>query len=79
MKIRERVRLPVSISLLKPKEKQVEEMLILQIADKTNPQAGPMTVASLETLYREKNVFKRKSEEGRIRSGLSHSINGMEP
>jgi uncharacterized protein YkuJ len=51
--------------LVKTKEKQVEEMLILQIADKTNPQAGPITVPPLKP-YAEKRMFlkdRKKKEE----------------
>ena len=46
------------------KGKQVEEMLILQIADKTNPQAGPMTVKSLKP-YTEKRLYSK----GRVKKG----------
>jgi len=53
--------------LVKTKGKQVEEMLILQIADKTNPLAGPMTAAPLKPytekrLYSKEKVIKRKLE-----------------
>jgi hypothetical protein len=44
---------------VKTRGKQVEEMLILQIADKTNPQAGPMTVAPLKP-YTEKRLYSKK-------------------
>jgi hypothetical protein len=50
--------------LFKPKGKQVEEMLILQIADKTNPQAGPMTAVPLKP-YTEKRLYSK----GRVRKG----------
>ncbi len=43
---------------LKTKEKQVEEMLILQIADKTNPQAGLMTVPPLKP-YTERKMYSK--------------------
>jgi hypothetical protein len=45
--------------LVKTKGKQVEEMLILQIADKMNPQAGPMTAAPLKP-YTEKRLYSKK-------------------
>jgi hypothetical protein len=45
--------------LVKTKGKKVEEMLILQIADKTNPQAGPMTAAPLKP-YTEKRLYSKK-------------------
>jgi len=50
--------------LIKTKEKQVEEMLILQIADKTNLQAGPMSVAPLKP-YTEKRLYSK----GKIKKG----------
>ncbi len=50
---------------IKSKEKQVEEMLILQIADRTNPQAGPIIAPPLKP-YAEKRLYSkgkvRKSE-----------------
>jgi hypothetical protein len=45
-------------------KKQVEEMLIIQIAEKTNPQAGPMMVPPLK-LYDEKGVHIR----GKLKKG----------
>jgi hypothetical protein len=50
--------------LVKTKGKQIEEMLILQIADRTNPQAGPMTVTSLKP-YTEKRVYSK----GKVKRG----------
>ncbi len=44
--------------LIKSKEKQVEEMLILQIADRTNPQAGPMIAPPLKP-YTEKRLYSK--------------------
>ncbi len=49
---------------VKTKGKQVEEMLILQIADKMNPQAGPMTAASLKP-YTEKRLYSK----GKVKKG----------
>ena len=49
---------------IKTKGKQVEEMLILQIADKTNPQAGPMTAAPLKP-YTEKRLYSK----GKVKRG----------
>ncbi|OGQ09669.1 MAG: hypothetical protein A2026_01240 [Deltaproteobacteria bacterium RBG_19FT_COMBO_46_12] len=52
--------------LIRTKGKQVEEMLILQIADKTNPQAGPMTVTPLKP-YTEKRLYsKEKVKKGEL-------------
>lgn len=50
--------------LVKTKGKQVEEMLILQVADKTNPQAGPMTVPPLKP-YTEKRLYSK----GKVKKG----------
>jgi hypothetical protein len=50
--------------LVKEKNKQIEEMLILQIADKTNPQAGPMTAPPLKA-YTEKRLYS----EGKVKEG----------
>jgi hypothetical protein len=44
--------------LVKTNENRVEEMLILQIADKTNPQAGPMTAPPLKP-YTEKRLYSK--------------------
>jgi hypothetical protein len=43
---------------IKEKDKRIEEILILQIADRTNPQAGPITAPSLRP-YREENMYLR--------------------
>ena len=50
--------------LIKTKEKQVEEMFILQVADKTNPQAGPMTMPPLKP-YTEKRLYSK----GKVKKG----------
>lgn len=53
---------------IKEKNKQVEEMLIIQLADKTNPEAGPMTVPPLKP-YSEKRMYlkgKTKKKEVEI-------------
>jgi hypothetical protein len=50
------------------KGKQVEEMLILQIADKTNPQAGPMTAAPLKPYAEERMYSKGRFEKGSLDS-----------
>jgi len=43
---------------IKAKNKQAEDILIVQIADKTNPQAGPMTIPPLKPLT-EKRLFSK--------------------
>ena len=50
--------------LIKGGDKQVEEMLIVQIADKTNPQAEPMTAPPLKP-YTEKRMYSK----GKIKKG----------
>ena len=51
---------------VKEKNKRVEEMFILQIADKTNPQAGPMVVPPLKP-YAEKRMYMRdKIKKGEL-------------
>ncbi len=52
--------------LVKSREKKVEEMLIIQIADRTNPQAAPMTTTPLKP-YTEKRLYsKGKVKKGEI-------------
>ena len=46
--------------------KQLEEMLILQIADKTNPQASPMAVPSLKPYTEERMYQKGKRKMGEL-------------
>ena len=52
--------------LVKTKGKQVEEMLILQIADKTNPQAGPMTIPPLKPYVEERMYRRDKVTKGEL-------------
>jgi hypothetical protein len=47
---------------IKEKKNQVEEMFIIQIADRTNPQAGPMTVPPLKP-YTEKRMYVRGQQK----------------
>jgi len=49
---------------VKSKEKKVEEMLILQVADRTNPQAGPMAAPPLKP-YTEKRLYSK----GKVKKG----------
>ena len=44
--------------LIKEQKKQVEDLLILQIAEKTNPQAEPMTAPPLKPSSEERMYFK---------------------
>ncbi len=53
--------------LTKTKGKQIEEMLILQVADRTGPSVEPMTVATLRP-YTEKRMFlKDRVRRGELR------------
>jgi hypothetical protein len=48
---------------IKAKGKQIEEMFILQIADKTNPRAEPMTVPPLKPNTEERLYSKGKAKQ----------------
>jgi hypothetical protein len=52
--------------LVKTKGKQVEEMLLLQIADKTNPQAGPVTIPPLKPYVEERMYRRDKVTKGEL-------------
>jgi hypothetical protein len=52
--------------LIKTKEKQIEEMLIVEIADRTNPQAGPMTVPPLKPYHEKRMYLKDKFKKGEL-------------
>ncbi len=52
--------------LIKEKRRQIEEMLIIQIADKTNPQAGPMVVPALKPYAEETMYLKGKVKKGEV-------------
>jgi hypothetical protein len=50
--------------LIKERKKQVEELLVVQIADRTNPNSGPITVSLLKP-YTEKRMYvKDKMTKG---------------
>jgi hypothetical protein len=53
-----------SYFFIKEKENGIEEMLIVQIADRTNPQAAPMTAPPLKP-YTEKRMYAK----GKIKRG----------
>jgi uncharacterized protein YkuJ len=50
----------------KERDRQIEEMLILQIADRTNPEAGPITVPSLKPYGEENMYLKDKIVRGEV-------------
>ena len=47
-------------------KKQVEEMMIIQVADKTNPQAGPMTVPPLKPYTDKRMYMKGKTKKKEV-------------
>ena len=51
---------------IKEKAKQVEQMVIVQIADKTNPMAGPMTVPPLKSDTDKRLYLKSSQKKGRV-------------
>jgi hypothetical protein len=53
-----------SYFLIRQKEKQVEEMFIVQIADRTNPQAEPMNALPLRPDSEKKMYLKDKIKKG---------------
>ncbi len=55
-----------ALFLVREAGKQVEEMLVVQIAEKTNPQAGPMVVPPLKP-YSEKKMYQK----GKVKKGES--------
>ena len=60
---------------IKEKDKQVEEMLILQIADKTNPQAEPIIAPPLKPYAEERVYQKNKMVKGNL--GVDYLIQLM--
>jgi hypothetical protein len=52
--------------LIKEKNKQVEEMLILQIADRTNPQAEPIQAPSLKPYTEKRMYLKDRKKRGNL-------------
>jgi len=53
--------------LVKAKEKEVEEMLIVEIADKTDPQTGPMTIPPLKPFTEKRMYLKDRIKRGELR------------
>jgi len=53
--------------LVKAKEKEVEEMLIVEIADKTDPQAGPITTPPLKPFTERRMYVKDRIKKGELR------------
>jgi hypothetical protein len=51
---------------VQPQGKQVEDMLILQISDKTNPQAAPMTLPLIKPYTEKRSYVKEKIKKGEL-------------
>ena len=51
---------------IKEKDKHIEEMFILQIADRTNPQAGPISTSPLRSYGEDKMYLKDKIRRGEV-------------
>jgi uncharacterized protein YkuJ len=54
--------------LIKEENKQVEEMLILQIGDRTNPQAEPIQTPSLKPYTEKRMYLKNRKKKGDLES-----------
>ena len=64
---------------IKEKDRQIEEMFILQIADRTNPEAGPITAPSLKP-YAEQNMYsKDKIRRGEVEGDYLIQIMAWNP
>ena len=63
----------------KEKDKQVEEMLIVQIADRTNPKAGPITAPRLKPYAEENMYLKDKVKEGEVEGDYLIQIMAWNP
>jgi hypothetical protein len=64
---------------IKEKARQIEEMFILQIADRTNPEAGPITAPSLRS-YGEQNMYlKDKMRKGEVEGDYLIQIMAWNP
>lgn len=51
---------------IREKTKQIEEILIVQIADRTNPQAGPMVVPLLKPLNEKRTYMTGGIKKGKV-------------
>ena len=64
---------------IKERDRQIEEMFILQIASRTNPQAGPITAPSLRS-YGEENMYsKDKITKGEVEGNYLIQIMAWNP
>jgi hypothetical protein len=51
---------------IKERDKQMEELLIVQIADRTNPQAGPISAPRLRSYTEERMYLRDKTRKGEV-------------
>jgi len=51
---------------IKERDKQIEELLIVQVADRTNPQAGPISAPRLRPYTEERMYLKDKTKKGEV-------------
>jgi len=63
----------------KAKQKRVEEMLILQVADRTNPQAGPMEAPPLKPYAEKRSYAKGKMKKGGLEVEYLIQVMGWNP
>jgi len=63
---REENSLTRSYFVIKEKKKRVEELFIIQIADRTNPQAEPMTAPPLRPYTEKRMYLKDKMKKGEL-------------
>jgi hypothetical protein len=64
---------------IKEKDKQIEEMLIVQIADRTNPESGPITAPSLKPYGEENMYLKDKIIRGEVEGDYLIQIMAWNP
>lgn len=64
---------------IKGKDKQIEEMLILQIADRTHPEVGPITVPPLKPYAEENMYLKDKIIRGEVEGDYLVQIMAWNP
>jgi len=67
-----------SYFLMKTKERNVEEMLIVQIADKTNPEAGPISITPLKPLEK-RSYLKSKMKKRELEVDYLIQLMGWNP
>ncbi len=64
---------------IKERDRQIEEMFILQIADRTNPEAGPITAPSLRPYGQENMYLKDKIRRGEVEGDYLIQIMAWNP